>query len=384
MSPARIGANLLWVVPGVVGGSEDYTVRLLDSFARLGEEDLALTLFVNRAFLGAHPGLADRFPVVVGPVEGTSRPARVVAEATWLARQVRAERMQVVHHLGGTMPLWSPVPGVVTIHDLQPFTHPHYFRPVKRAYLGLSVPRSVRRAVVVVTLSEFTRQDVAERMGVDPGRILIVPPGIDTRPPPDPEAVRRAREIYGLGERPFFLYPTITYPHKNHVTLVRAFARLAEVDPEPMLVLTGGVGSSEPVVQAEIRRAGVEERVVRAGRIPRSDLDGLFEGAAALTFPSHYEGFGIPVLEAMSHRLPVLASSVTALPEVVGDGGVLIDPDDVEGWTHAMALILSDPDHREELATRAAGRAARFTWKASALALAAAHRRALADIGGGR
>ena len=381
MSSAHVGANLLWLVPGVVGGSEDYTVRLLDSFARIAADDLKLTLFVNRAFPKAHPAICERYPIAVAPVTGSSRPARVLAEATWLARQTRAERLAFVHHLGGTMPLRESLPGVVTVHDLQPFTHPEYFRSVKRAYLGLTVPRSVRRAVVVVALSEFTRRDVSERMGIDPARILLVPPGIDRRGVRDKAEMARVRHAFGLGDRPFFLYPTITYPHKNHVTLVQAFALLAATDPEPMLVLTGGSGGSEPDVRAEIERQGLGERVVRAGRIPRPDLDGLFDAASALTFPSHYEGFGIPVLEAMSHRLPVLASSSTALPEVVGAGGVLLDPDDIEAWAEAMARIVHDPDHRADLARRPAERAAGFTWEASAESLASVYRVALERLG---
>jgi len=374
VSSTHIGANLLWLVPGVVGGSEDYTVRLLDSFARTPDQEMQVTLFVNKAFPEAHPRICERYPIAVAPVSGWSRPARVAAEATWLARQARAERLAFVHHLGGTMPLRESVPGVVTIHDLQPFTHPEYFRPVKRAYLGVTVPRSVRRAIVVVALSEFTRRDVAERMGIDPERILLVPPGIDRRGARDQAEMARVRRVFGLGDRPFFLYPTITYPHKNHVTLVRAFARLAASNREAMLVLTGGVGASERDVRAEIELQGLGDRVVRAGRIPRRDLDGLFEAASALTFPSHYEGFGIPVLEAMSHRLPVLASSSTALPEVVGDGGVLLDPDDVEAWAEAMGRIIDEPEHRADLSRRAEARAAGFTWEASAQALGAVYR----------
>jgi glycosyltransferase involved in cell wall biosynthesis len=382
VSGRRIGVNLLWVVPGVVGGTEDYTVRLLESFSRMGDAGLDLTLVVNQAFESAHPQLCERYPIVVAPVSGTSRPVRVVAEATWLAHRARVEQFELVHHMGGTMPLWQSVPGIVTIHDLQPFTHPEYFRWVKRAYLGLTVPRSVRNAVAVVALSEFTRQDVAARMQVDAERILLVPPGVAPLVTTGEEEQARVRRRYGLADRPFFLYPAITYPHKNHVTLVRAFAALAAAEPRSMLVLTGGEGSSEGGVRAEIAAAdaaqpGLANRIVRAGRIARSDLDALFDAAVALTCPSHYEGFGIPILEAMNHRLPVLASSVTALPEVVGDGGVLLDPDDVTAWAAAMGRILDDPDHRTLLADRAAERAAEFTWEASARALGAAHHEAL-------
>ncbi|MGZ4705812.1 MAG: glycosyltransferase family 4 protein [Acidimicrobiales bacterium] len=365
----RVGANLLWLVPGVVGGSEEYTVRMLESLARLPQDRVALTLFVNRALLDAHPDLVAAFPTVVAPLAGSSRGVRVAAEATWLARQARSERLDLVHHLGGTMPILRGTPGLVTIHDLQPFAFPDHFNLIKRAYLRATVPTSVRHAVAVVVLTEWTRTDVVDRLGIDPERILLVPPSIDPPMPVDPEVVRQVRLRYGIADAPFFLYPAITYAHKNHLGLVRAFAGVAEVDERSVLVLTGGEADAETALQSEIGRLGLGDRVRRTGRIPRRDLDALFSEARALTFPSRYEGFGIPTLEAMSRGVPVIASTSGALPEVVGDGGVLIDPDDVEAWTHAMLQVLLDQEHRDAMVARGSARAAGFTWNASAEAL---------------
>jgi alpha-1,3-rhamnosyl/mannosyltransferase len=379
---ARIGANLLWLVPGVVGGSEEYTVRLLESLDRLALDELEIevVLFVNEALLDAYPQLGTIHPTVVAPVSGSSKVLRVAAESTWLARQARSEGVDLMHHLGGTMPPRRSGPGMVTIHDLQPFSSPEHFSRVKRAYLRATVPGSVRRAEVVVTLSQFTRQDVVERIGIDADRILLVPPGIDPPAPVDDGAVERARHHHGLDGRPFFLYPAITYPHKNHVSLVRAFARVAAGHPEPVLVLTGGEAQAEPALRSEIERLGVSDRVLRTGRIPAEELDALLGSATALTFPSHYEGFGLPALEAMSRGVAVIASSSAALPEVVGDAGLLVDPDDVEGWSEAMVSLLTDPARRRELAARGVDRAARFTWNASADALVAAYRHGLHHV----
>jgi glycosyltransferase involved in cell wall biosynthesis len=384
MTTKRIGANLLWLVPGVVGGSEEYTVRLLESFGRLTTHDLELVFFVNRAFVDAYPLLVAAHPTVVAPISGGSRPLRVAAESTWLARQARAEGIDLMHHLGGTMPAHRSGPGMVSIHDLQPLSSPEHFSRVKRAYLRATVPPSVRRAEIVVTLSEFTRGDVAERIGIDPDRIVLVPPGLDPPHPFDIGEIEQVRGRYGLGIRPFFLYPAITYPHKNHVTLVRAFGRLAVAHPEPLLVLTGGEARAEPEVRAEIESLGLSDRVIRTGRIPAGDLEALFGSATALTFPSRYEGFGLPALEAMSRGVPVIASSTTAFPEVVGDAGLLVDPDDIDGWAAAMALLLAEPGRRADLAARGRERAARFSWVASADALVSAYHRAFDHIAEGR
>jgi len=369
----RIGANLLWLVPGVVGGSEDYTVRLLASYGRARRDGEEMTLFVNSTFRAAHPGLVEMFPVVDAPVGGARKSLRVAAEATWLAREAQARRMDLLHHMGGNMLRTDP-PGVVTIHDLQPFAHPRNFSYLKNGYLRATVPRALRRAVVVVTLTEHTRNDVVDRMSVPPERIHVVPPGITRESVErDPAEEARVRELYQLAGRPFFIYPTITYPHKNHITLVRAFARLAATDPEPLLVLPAGPAGAEAALQAEIDELRVRNRIRRLGRIPRRDLDALIDAATALAFPSTYEGFGIPVLEAMSRRCPVIASTATALPEVVGDAGLLVDPDDTEGWTAAMRSLLDDPTARAALAERGYARAGEFSWARSVEALGAAY-----------
>jgi glycosyltransferase involved in cell wall biosynthesis len=379
--PIRLGANLLWLVPGVVGGSEDYTVRLLDSFARVTGGDTDLTLFVNRSFERAHPGLMASYPTVVAPVRGPNKAVRVAAEATWLSRRARAEGVELMHHMGGNMLRGRP-PGMVTIHDLQPFAHPEHFSRLKGGYLGLTVPSALRRAVLVVTLTEHARNDVMERMAIPRDRILLVPPGIDrVAVPPTPAEIARVRAVHAVGSRPYFVYPAITYPHKNHLTLVRAFAQVAAAHPDPLLVLPGGEAQAEAPLRAEIEALQLSGRVRRLGRIPRRDLDVLIDGAVALAFPSSYEGFGIPVLEAMSRRCPVIASSATALPEVVGSAGVLVDPYDVDGWAAALIDLLDDDGRRVELGERGYERAGQFTWERSVGALAEAYEAARAVVG---
>lgn len=380
LRPHRVGCNLLWLVPGVVGGSEEYTIGVLRAWVRHADEldDLELVLFVNEHFPRRYPDLTRDLRCVVAPVSGRSKVLRVVAESTWLAWRARQEQVSLLHHMGGTMPTVRTSPGVVTIHDLQPWDLPQNFRWVKRTYLQLAVPRSVRAAAAVVTLSRWVRDDLALQLGVPTSRIASVPPDIQPAPEAPGEPSTDVLRAYDLVDRPFLLYPAITYPHKNHATLLRAFALAVRSDPEPVLVLTAGSGSSEHVCRNLIRQLDIGRQVRRTGRIPTDHLDVLYREATALTFPSRYEGFGLPVIEAMSRGCPVLASDAAALPEVVGDGGELLDPDDVQAWAGAIRRVLDDDRFRDELAQRATSRAASLWRGDAALRLAEVYRRVIA------
>ncbi len=367
----RLGVNLMWLVPGDVGGSEEYTVRLLQALAELGEPGIDAILYVNRRFRSAYPGIMKRFPTRVAPVSGSSRIVRVLAESTWLAYRSRRDEIAFIHHAGGTMPAVRPVPGIVTLHDLQPMTHPERFGFVKRTYIRWIAPRSLRSAVAVACLTKFTARDAVDRAGVRADRVHIVPCGVDSSAEaPDPVVRNSVLERYGLDGRRFVLYPAITYAHKNHEMLVASFARVCGDRPDTMLVLTGGSGPNEEVVQAAIDAYGLRGRVVRPGRIAESDLDVLYRSASMLAFPSLYEGFGLPALEAMSRGCPVIASRVGGLPEVTGNSAVVLDPFDTAGWVTAMADLFDHPSRCLELSRRGRLRAEQFRWPDSAQALA--------------
>ncbi len=175
---------------------------------------------------------------------------------------------------------------------------------------------------------------------------------------------------------PFLLYPAVTWAHKNHVALVRVLAALHAKHPELMLVLTGAVGPAEATLTAEIDRLGLAGAVRRTGRVPGVDVNGLYDEALATVVPSRYEGFGIPALEAMRRGCPVVAANATALPEVVGDAGVLVDPDDIDGWVAAIDAIIGDPERRAALVEAGRSRAAYFNGERAAAALLSAYRRA--------
>jgi glycosyltransferase involved in cell wall biosynthesis len=370
---SKVGINLLWLVPGQVGGSETYTARLLSGLAERSSE-LDYTLFALPQFAEAHPELASTFKTAYAPVTGQWRSFRVAGENSWLIAKCRQRKIDLVHHAGGTMPLLRGARRVLTIHDLQYLYYPEYFPPTKLRWLKLMVPRSAEAARLILTPSAYTRRTVIDRLNIDPSIVITVPHGVSPR-----EAKRGSlpvRELYEL-EGPYLLYPAITYPHKNHLVLLQGFARLLRTHPDATLVLTGAKGSTEVRIASFIRELGIEDRVRRLGHVPAEDLDALYHEASGLVFPSRFEGFGAPVLEAMSRGCPVIAANTTALPEVVGEAGVLVSPDDPAAWGDAMADLMEDDEMRSRLAKLGTERARAFTWTRSADVLEDAYRRAL-------
>ncbi len=360
----EVGVNLLWCLPGGVGGSEEYLVRQLTGL-RDAAPEIRARLFVLPGFAAAHRELAARHELVVASLDARRRSRRIVSEATWLPS--RLGNVDVVHHGGGTVPLRSPRPVLLTLHDVQYRSYPEYLTPVKRRYLQLAIPLSVRRADVVAVPSEYVRSTVIDTFGRDPDRVVVVPHGVDV-----PAIVTDATELrqrYGIGSRRYIVYPALTHPHKNHRFLLDLLAGPWN-DPDLALVLLGGRGLVEDDVVAAIGRLGLGGRVVRPGRVSDADRDGLIAGAEALVFPSEYEGFGAPVLEAMALGTPVLCSDRAALPEVAGDAA-LVRPLDPDAWKGALDDVAAA---RDELVAAGRQRAALFTTRASGDRLAAAYR----------
>jgi alpha-1,3-rhamnosyl/mannosyltransferase len=365
----EVAVNALWCVPGQVGGSEEYTARQLLGLADI-DAPYQVTTYAPAGWVAAHPDVAARLPVVEASIDGRSRPRRVFTERTWL--RARTRDAALVHHAGGTLPGRPSGPTVLTIHDLQWLTYPEYVSALKLRYLRLTVPRSARRATVVAVPSEYVRASVVEAYGLDPARVVVVPHGFEATLGRDATPEADLRERYGLGDGPVLLLPAITHPHKGHVFALEAMAAHWH-DPSMRLVMIGGRGLADDAVSAAIVRLGLEDRVVRPGRVPADDRDGLVRMANAVVFPTQYEGFGAPVLEAMALGTPVVTSDRACMPEVVGDAGIVL-PLVREAWSDVPALVVS---RREELVAAGRRRAATFTAARSGEALAAAYRLAL-------
>ena len=371
MTRPRVGINLLWLLPEEAGGAEEYAVRLLHALDDVASDVVDLTLRCNARFPGAHPVLAERFPVAVAPVGGGSRAARVAAESTWLPSAASSARLHLVHHLNNVIPWIRNRPSVVTIHDLRPIALPETLGRGHGAYLRARLRPSARHAAAITTPSEFVRGTVVDLLGADPDRVHVVSaPILPTTVPVEPSAIAPPGASV-------FLYPAITNRHKNHGTLLEAFARVAALDPEAFLVLTGAAGETEDDIRRAVASGGLEGRVLRTGRVTASELAWWLGAATALVYPSTYEGFGLPLAEAMAAGCPVIASDRTALPEVVGDAGILVGAFDVEGWTDAMTRMAADEDLRRGFAEAGRARAARWSPAESARRQLDAYRAAL-------
>jgi glycosyltransferase involved in cell wall biosynthesis len=352
VSSLRVGINLLWLLPGEGAGAEVYSMRVLRALLDEPAPELDLTVFANRRLAHAHPEELGSVPVATAPVDGGSRTARVAAESTWLPREVRRRRLDLVHHMADVVPWLRGRPSVLTIHDLRALHRPDILGTPHAAYLRARLRPSVRASSVVITPTETVRSSVVDELGADPDRVRVVsaPLFALADDPPHP----------GIAG-PFFVYPSTTEPHKNHATLIRAFAGVAGTGPGPSLVLTGAPGRSDRDVAAEIERRRMGDAVLRLGRVPRERLDGLIARAVAVVYPSEYEGFGLPLAEAMAAGCPVIASDLPVIREVVGDAGVLVDPSDTAAWADAMRRLLDDDALRDRLASAGRERAGRFT-----------------------
>jgi glycosyltransferase involved in cell wall biosynthesis len=368
-----VAVNLLFCTPGRVGGSEEYLVRQLAGLAAVTntvENRVDVTLYASDAFFAAHGDVPGRRRP--SPVPTARRPLRVALEHTWLAANTR--RADVVHHGGGTVPRVGRQPTVLTLHDLQFLRFPEYVAPTKLRYLRWMVPRSVARATIVAAPSEYVRDTVVDAYGADPSRVVVVPHGVadpDRAAMPDAAAVR-AR--YGLGDGPVLVYPAMTHPHKNHTILLEAMATRWS-DPALRLVLLGGPGAADAEVTSRIEQLGLGSRVVRPGRVSDLDRDALIALADALVFPSRYEGFGAPLVEAMALGTPIVCADHPAITDVVRDAAVVLPPDDVDAWGAALDEVRR---RRDELVAAGRRRREAFTLDASGRALAAAYEAAVA------
>ena len=378
-----VGINLLWLVPGVVGGSESYATGLLERLVE--RDDVNVVAFGLPDFVRQYPALATAAHTVVSPLpSGRHVIRRVLVENAWLPRQLRAQKVDLVHHLGGIVPPGCRVASVVTLHDLQYLAYPEYFSAAKRRYLSVLQARSLERAAVVMAVSEFTRGQAIEAFNLDAAKVVVVPPVM--RPLPSVATARRAELLRDLGLRgEFIMYPAAMYPHKNHAVLLKAFADVVKTH-DVTLVLTGAVGAgawgSAHSTKTELgelaTRLGIERRLRLPGYVTAEQLGALYGGAAMLAFPSRFEGFGFPIVEAMAAGCPVVAADATALPDLVGDAGILVDPDDVGGWARAIASVLTDGKERRELVDAGRERAATLAATDSAQQLVDVYRRAVA------
>jgi glycosyltransferase involved in cell wall biosynthesis len=338
----RVGISLLTLVPGISGGSETYARELTRELGRVGR-------FEYRVFLPSIAPDVTGLPVEVVTEYRASRslPGRIaaMADAAVGGGRVRRrfENVDLVHFpLSVMIPRDAGRPTVTSVLDVQHELLPEFFSRAELAYRKRVYGWSVRHSSLVITISHHAGSTLVERLGIPKARVRPIHLGID-------------HDVFTPSDAPrgnFLLYPALGWPHKNHARLFEAFALLRERRPELELVLTSYEHSAP-------------EGVRSLGRVTREELVDLYRTAAALVFPSLYEGFGQPPLEAMACGCPVACSNVASLPEVVGDAARLFDPTSVDEMVAAVEEVLDDP---EPWRARGLARAKEFTWEKTARA----------------
>jgi glycosyltransferase involved in cell wall biosynthesis len=372
----HVGLNLVFLVPGETGGMEIYARELIPRLA--AAEGVELTAFVNREAAEGDPGPWHEIAHETVPVNARSRVQWVRGEQQHLPGMAARAGCDLVHSLASTAPLRGPFARVTTIHDLNYKLVPDAHFGLLRLGMGVLVPAAARRSHRIVVDAQSTAVDVQRHLGIAPERIDVVPLGVGQQPSgaPTPEAELRAR--LGLGERPILLTVSAKRPHKNLARLLDAHA-LIDPAQRPLLVLPGYATPHEAELIAHAATLGTGDDVRFLHWVDQADLEGLYAAATAFVFPSLYEGFGLPVLEAMVRGVPVACSDRSTLPEVAGDAALLFDPEDPQAIHAALVRLLSDGELRERLRGAGPVQAARFDWDATAAATIACYRRTLTD-----
>ncbi len=347
-----------------LAGNESYAVNLIEGLAEIDETNL-YTLYVTKP--AAIDRFTDRWPNF--KVRQTLPHTPLVRIPLTLSAELRRHPVDVLH-VQFTAPPFAPCPVVTTIHDLS-FEHlPETFKRRSRAQLRLTVRRTARKAALILTLSEFSRRDIIETYAVDPERVIVTPAAAPApfKPIVDETELEKIRERYGIGAN-YLLSLGSIQPRKNLTRLIEAFQWLRKSRPDdqpPQLVIAGKRGWLDDEVFRAAQQDGLNESVKFIGYVPEEDLPALYSGAMCFVYPSYFEGFGLPVLEAMQCGAPVIAGNQTSLPEVAGDAALLFDPFDTRALGEAMARVIDHPGYRAELRARGLSRAAEFSWIATA------------------
>ena len=370
----RIGLNLLYLVPGETGGTETYARELIPELVAARPEWEFLAFIGHGGIAAADVAAIGATPVLL-PMPSRGRFLRVLGEQTLLPLAARHHRVELLHNFAMTGPRFAPMPRVTSTHDVIYASHPESHGTVMRLGQSVLVPIGARSAERVLTLSQASRDEIVKHIGIDAAKIDVVPIAARTPGPPTPEGELRAR--LELGDAPLVLATSARRGHKNLSRLLEAFARL-KAEPAPVLVLPGYATGAEEALAAQIAELGLTDRVKLLGWIEEADLDGLYAAAELLVFPSLAEGFGLPVLEAMSHGTPVATSELSSMPEVGGDAAVYFDPHDVDAIAAAIDSLLADVELRARLAQAGPARAAEFSWRRAAELTVAAYELALA------
>jgi glycosyltransferase involved in cell wall biosynthesis len=376
----HVGLNLIFLVPGETGGMEVAARELIPALVEAAPE-VRFTAFVNREAAAAKDGpWGELLPMVTVPVNARNRVQWVAGEQLLLPRLAAREKVDLVHSLASTAPAWGRFRRVVTVHDLIYARFPEAHAGIRDLGMRVLVPLAVRRSDRVIAISRSTRDDLVDLLGSSGEKIDVVPQGMGALGVGSALPAEEIRARFDLGGRRVLLSLSAKRPHKNLLALIGALARIP-AERRPLLVLPGYPTAHESELRERARAAGVQEDVRFLGWLSGEELEGLWQVAQVFVYPSLYEGFGLPVLEAMARGVPVACSDASSLPEVAGDAALLFDPHDEAAIAAALERLLSDPAEAERLRTRGLERAREFTWVRTARLTLESYRSALGDRG---
>ncbi len=351
---------------------------LFNTLAHLPEVDLsfAYTVFVGN---GQLPERAD-WAVQRSRLPTHNPLVRIVWEQVVAPLALARLRPHLLHGMAFSLPVMWAGPSVVTIYDLSFLRYPRRLSASRRLYLRLITQFSARRARRVIAISQSGKAEISALLGIPQTRIDVAVPGVGQNFHPLPTAeIDRFRAHQQLPER-FILYVGTLEPRKNLDTLIRAYAKLSHRD-RVKLVLVGGRGWQVRPLLALVEGLNLTQDILLPGFVDNVDLPLWYNAAEIFVYPSLYEGFGLPLLEAMACGVPVVASDTTSLPEAVGQEGILLPPTSADAWADALANLLENQTARRDLAARGQERARQFTWTETARKTVAAYRQALGNEG---
>jgi glycosyltransferase involved in cell wall biosynthesis len=347
-----------------LGGNESYAINLIEALAEIDQTNL-YTLYVTKR--AAIERFDQRWPNF--KVKQTLPHTPLVRIPLTLSRELRRNPVDVLH-VQYTAPPFAPCPVVTTIHDLA-FEHlPETFNRRSWLQMRLTVRMTVRRAAHIITVSEYSRRDISATYGIAPRRITVTPEaaGPNFSPVNNETELKRIRESYGIQEN-YILSLCSIQPRKNLVRLIEAYSCLRRGRPGfklPQLVLAGKRGWLDSETFRAAERNALGNDLLFTGYVAERDLPGLYSGAVCFVYPSYFEGFGLPVVEAMQCGVPVIAGNRTSLPEVAGEAGVLFDPFDTQALVKALTQVIEDSEYRAVLRSKGLERARNFNWKTTA------------------
>ncbi|MEM7032550.1 MAG: glycosyltransferase family 1 protein [Chloroflexota bacterium] len=358
-----LNAQLLSLGQNYRGAGISWYIYNLLTYLGQDDADLAYTAFLNEKQFKPGPNMQARF----SPFSTHNPLARILWEQTLQPIALKQQEVDLFHALAFAAPLTTHCPFVVTIYDLS-FRHfPEAFRPFNRFYLNTLTSLTAKRAARIITISESTRQDVMRFYSVDPNRVQTIYCGVDDSFQPLPSRdIDAFKTKHNLPDR-FILFLGTIEPRKNVVGLLKAYAVWIQRDAAaPLLVVGGGKGWYYQQVFEWVEKLGLQDRVRFPGYLPQADLRLWYNAANIFVYPSLFEGFGLPVLEAMACGTPVITSNVSSLPEVAGDAAVLIDPHNTDALSAAMEQVYSQPTTQQTMAEKGLRQRVRFSWQKTA------------------